>query len=236
MQVKDILDTARYDYLDDVEAARFEWDDSSMLRKINEAQRQACSRANLIYEDTLTEHSRITLVAGQASYALSPKVTVIENVIFDGNVLEKKTPHELDRSQPTWRTDTGMLDKTVYYTVRGRNIRFSRVPDASDAGQYVSLEVYRLPDADIVSTSEEPEIPEEHHLDLIYYVLHLCYKKQDADTYNQERSDYFLNRFTEIFGPAVSARVRQHQFESPNVLSFIPESYNGASIEEDEDW
>lgn len=236
MRVKDILDTARYDYLDDSESARFEWDDSSMLRKINEAQRQACNRANLLFDDSSTEHAKITLVNGRVSYALSSKLTVIEKVIFDGNVLEKRTPEQLDAEQPTWRTDTGMTDKAVYYMIRGRKIRFSRIPDATDAGKVISLEVYRLPDADIVSTYEEPEIPEENHLDLIYYVLHLCYKKQDADTFNQERSDYYLARFTEIFGPYVSAKVRQHQFESPVVMSFIPKAYNGASAEETEDW
>jgi hypothetical protein len=221
MQVSDILETARADYLNDT-ALDYLWDADSMLRKINEAQRQACNRANLIYDDSTPAYTRITLVAGQASYPLHPKLTVIENIILNGVIITKKTKENLDTQIPTWRTDSGMLNKEVYAVIKGRTLRFTPIPDATDAGGIVTLETYRLPAEDMMSLSDDPEIPEENHRDLIYWVLHEAYKKTDADTFNQDKSDYFLGRFNEIFGPYVPARVRQHQFENPKSLEFRP--------------
>ena len=225
MQVSSLITTVREDYTRDTNSDQYLWSDASLLRKFTEAERQACNRANLIYDDSTIEYTRITLVEDQSSYDLSNKITTIENIIFDSDVVVKKTKEELDVLQPTWRTDTGMTDKTLYAVISGRKLRFNYVPDAVDAGSYVYLEVHRLPDVDITSVSQEPEIPEEHQRDLIYWVLHECYKKQTADTFDQEKSDYYLARFNEIFGPAVSARVRQHQFENPRSTHIRPIAY-----------
>ena len=228
MQVSKLITQVREDYIDDADSSKYLWSDASLLRKFTEAERQACNRANLIYDDS-TYYTRLTLVSGQANYDIDPKITVVENIIFDGDVVVKKTREELDRLQPTWRTDTGMAGKVIYAVITGKQIRFNYIPDATDAGTYVYLEVYRLPDADIVTASQEPEIPEEYQRDLIYWVLHECYKKQDVDTFNQEKSDYFLARFDEVFGPYVSARVRQHQFENPRSTHVRPISYTSST-------
>lgn len=224
MQVSKLITQVREDYLDDTNSDAYLWSDASLLRKFTEAERQACNRANLIYDDS-TYYTSLTLVSGQASYDLDPKITVVENIIFDGDIVVKKTREELDKLQPTWRTDTGMADKVIYAVITGKQIRFNYIPDATDAGEVVSLEVYRLPDVDITSASQEPEIPEEYHRDLIYWVLHECYKKQDVDTFNQEKSDSFLARFDGVFGPYVSARVRRHQFENPRSTHIRPIAY-----------
>lgn len=235
MLPSDLITTARLDYLDD-KADPFLWDDKSLLRKISEAERQVCTRGDLIYDDTTAGYTKITLVNEQASYSFSQKLTVIENILFDGVIIEKKTKSQMDVISATWRTDAGMTGKVIYAVISGRKIRFSRIADATDAGKVVSLEVYRLPDEDITSTCQEFEIPEENHRDLIYWVLHECYKKQDADSFNQEKSDYYLERFNEVFGEPVSAKVRQHQFESPRTLSFTPSSYFKPSEVSDTDW
>jgi hypothetical protein len=237
MKVSDLITIIREDYCRDTNTKRPEWTDASLIRKFDAAQKQACNRANLLFDDTTTAYTRITLVSGRASYDIDPRVTTIEGVIFDGDKLTQKTQEELDRTQPTWRTDTGMLNKTVYFVIRGRKIRFNYVPDATDAGEVITLEVYRLPDEDIKSTSQEPELPEENHRDLIYWVLHENYRKQDADDFNQEKSDYFLGRFTEIFGPFVPARVRQHQMENPRSTTVRPTAYtSGRGVVTDFDY
>ncbi len=239
MLVSELITSVREDYLDDkADATNYLWPDKAMLRYFTEAERQACNRANLIYDDSTTAYTRITLVSGQSSYAIDPKVTVIENIIFDGKYITKKTKEDMDVLSPTWRTDSGMAGKTIYAVISGRKLRVSPVPDATDAGGYIYLEVYRLPDSSITYTHQEPEIPEENHRDLIYWVLHECYKKQDADTFNQERSDSFLARFNQIFGQPVSVLVRQHQFESPRSLILAPSSYTKTvdSGVDDDNW
>ncbi|MDD4995781.1 MAG: hypothetical protein PHW53_04960 [Patescibacteria group bacterium] len=224
MLASSLITTIREDYLNDA-TAEYLWSDANLLRKLTEAERQSCNRADLIYDDSTTAYTRITLVNGQASYNIDPIVTVVENIIFDNNYVIKKAKEDMDAISATWRTDSGMAGKTVYAVISGRKLRISPVPDATDAGGYVYLETYRLPADAITSTSQEPEIPEENHRDLIYWMLHECYKKQDADTFNQEKSDYYLARFNQIFGEPVSAKVRQHQFESPRSLILGPASY-----------
>jgi hypothetical protein len=236
MQAKTLIATAREDYLEDTNPASYLWSDASLLRKCSEAERQACNRANLLYDDTTRQYTQILLRNGISTYALDSKLTVIENIFFDGNFVIKRSKYALDAENPDWRTDSGMTGKTVYAVVQGRSIRFAPMPDLADAGKYVSLEVFRLPDSEITSTSQEFEIPEENHRDLIYWVLHECYKKQDEDTFNQEKSDYYLARFDQIFGPPVSARVRQHQFESPTVLQLTPKPQSSELFATDTDW
>jgi len=220
-----LIATVREDYLDDTNVNMPGWTDTSLFRKFTEAERQACNRANLIYDDSTLAYARITLVSGTASYTIDPKVTVVENIIFDGDIVIKKTREEMDRLQPTWRTDTGMTGKVIYAVITGNKLRFNYIPNATDAGLYVYLEIYRLPVDDLTNGSQEPEIPQEYHRDLIYWVLHESYKKQDTDTFDQEKSDYYLSRFNQIFGDPVSAKVRQHQFENPRSTTTRPIAY-----------
>jgi len=235
MLISELITTVRNDYLYDV-LFPYLWSDESLLRYFTEAERQACSRANLIYDDTTTAYTRITLVAGQASYALSPKITVVENILFNGAYITKKTKEDMDVLSPSWRSDTGMTGNTVYAVISGRQLRVSPVPNAADAGSYLYLETYRLPALAITDSSQEPEIPAENHRDLIWWVLHECYKKRDAEAYNPEQSEYYLFQFNQIFGNPVSALVRQHQFESPRSLTISAASYFKNAIDTDEDW
>lgn len=236
MLIADLIATIRTDYLYDT-VAPYLWDDDSLLRKLTEAQRQACNRANLIYDDSTPAYTRITLVNGQASYAFDQKLTVIENILFAGKYVTKKTKEEMDVISGTWRTDSGMTGKPIYAVISGHKLRLSPTPDATDAGGFVYLEVYRLPASGLASISDTLEIPEENHRDLLYWVLHECYKKpnEDGSIFNQEKADYNLMRFNQIFGPPVSAKVRQHQFESPRSLTLRPVNYAAASTVNDDD-
>ena len=233
MQAGSLMETIREDYLDDTESKL--WSDKRLFRALTEAERQSCNRANLIYDDSTSSYTQITLVNAIGSYSFNSKITVIDNILFAGQYVLRKTKEEMDVISSTWRTDTGMTGNTIYAVISGRKIRFSPIPDATDAGELVSLEVYRLPDDDIININQEFVIPEENHRDLIYWVLHECYKKQDADSFNQEKSDYYLARFNQIFGEPVSAKVRQHQFESPRILTLRPAPYTKATVTSDDD-
>lgn len=224
MLARELIRILREDFLDDNNLNKYLWDDPSLLRRLTEAERQVCQRVDVIFDDSTPRYCHIVLVEGVTSYDLSNKLTRIENVIFDGNVLEKTTIEDLDQEQPTWRADTKLTDNTVKFVVRGRKLRFNRVPTAEDAGKIIYLEVYRFPDQEIRSDNQSFEIPDENHRDLIWWVLHECYKKQDSDTFDQERSNQHLLRFNEIFGEPIPAAVRQHQFESPGSLFIHPKN------------
>ena len=112
MQIKDLIETVRCDYLEDTNQEKYLWSDHSLLRKFTEAERQACNRGNLIYDDSTPQYTQIKLVDGKASYGFDHKLTVIDKIFINGLEVEKKSKDELDRTNPTWRTDSGMTGKT----------------------------------------------------------------------------------------------------------------------------
>jgi len=91
-----------------------------------------------------------------------------------------------------------------------------------------------LPDEDIKTESQEFEIPEEYHRDLIWWVLYECYGKRDIDSFDNDKATEYLVMFNTIFGETVSAKVRQHQFESPRSLVIRP--ITNTRVAEDTDW
>lgn len=236
METSELITVLRNDYLDDT-VEEYLWSDEFLTRSLSESQRQACNRTDFLFDDSTASVTQITLVDGQASYTLNKKITAIEYVSFDGSELTHKSRHELNRDIPTWRTDTGMTNQTVYFTQRGHTIRFSRVPDATDAGKIVYLEVYRMPIDSLCQDYDEPEIPEEYHRDLIYWTLHEAFGKPDADGYDPDRSALYLQKFNDIFGGYVSSEVRLNQFNHDKTLRVRGIDY-GANLatSDGEDW
>lgn len=265
MNVADLITILREDYLDD-EASGYLWSDAFLLRALAEAEKQACNRCDMLYDDSSTE-VQINLKHNVASYTLSPKITAIERVEFNSREVIGKSKQELDRSNPSWRSLTGIVGVDVNYVINGRNIRFTPVPHGSkdaifvqadtptanvDTGdtwwdtdsatlyryngtgwvvspnatlRTVYMECYRLPYETQIDEDYEFEIPEEYHHDLIYWALHEAYKKQDADTFDQEKADYYLARFDQTFGKPVSAGVRMHSLQGNKVLTARPHAY-----------
>ena len=270
MNLEQLITSVRFDYLDDDPEStpkKYLWDDEFMFRAFTEAERQACNRQNLLYDDSSAEYTQIQLIDGQSSYDVPQKVTKIEYVGFEDLETVRQSKHELNRNNSDWRTETGMTDNPTQYFMRGHKLRFVPSPLASKDATFiqllepttgmvtddtwwdttnsllylysgsswvattnaslgtVSLEVFRLPECDLANTSDEPEIAEEYHRDLIYWVLHEAYKKQDADSFQQERSDDFLARFTEVFGEYISAEIRLNQMQQRGSLHLRPTRY-----------
>lgn len=285
MNIGELMDIVRADYLDDANSGHL-WPDTFLLRSFREAERQACNRANLLFDDSTRQLTQIKLLDGKASYPLSQKVNVIQYVGLGGVQIHQKSEEELNRKFPAWRTLTGLTKACPWFLVRGRNIRFVPTPTASQDATFVQdgvplggvdalgdavpllagdtwyntatavlsvfdgavwtanpnavlgvvqLEIFRAPLVECVDESYEPEIPEAYHRDLIYWVLHEAYKKQDGDTFNQERADYFLARFTQVFGDYVPAKVRLNQLEQDNSLTVRPAAYGRGRTGHD-DW
>ena len=226
------------DYLDNGSGtAKDLWDHAFLFRALNEAQEQACNRTNIIYDDSAAAITKINLVNGTATYKLDQRITVVDHVMFDSIKCTHVSKEEIEKGTPGWRALTGMTGKTIQYVIRGRTIRFVPSPNIDDAGKKVYLEVFRRPLDTLSDCSDSPEIPEEYHRSLIYWVLHEAYRKQDADTFNQERADYFLNKFNEIFGEYISAEIRVNNFEQPISMMLHGHNYTPTlTRDSQEDW
>lgn len=226
----ELISIIRTDYLDDNPEVAvgtpagdipYLWKDAFLYRALSEAQKQACKRMHLIYDDTSAATS-ITLVNNTHTYTLDASITKVEAVRFNGKAVVHKSRTELDEQDPEWRTYQGMIDNECRYAVRGHKIRFSPYPDATDAALPVTLEVFRLPTAVLDDAADVPEIDVQYHFPLIYWVLYEAYRKADADTRDLELSQLYLGQFVEVFGPEISAEVRLHVLESPKTLRLYP--------------
>lgn len=220
MDTADLIVRLNEDYLDDT--LGLATDDSlateeSLIRYFDEAQKEACRRMDLLYDEETAEACRHTLVAGKRVYPIDSRVTKLERVSYGGVDLPKKVESEYEGL--SWRSDTG--PPTSFYC-RGTSIYLHPVPTATEAGNALSLAVYRTPLDDMTCSDEELEIPAEFHQALIYWALYRVLSKRDEDINDPQGALYYLAKFTNVFGEEVPADVRIHQFESPWVTTLRP--------------
>ncbi|MBZ0158397.1 MAG: hypothetical protein K8I29_19540 [Alphaproteobacteria bacterium] len=212
MTLQEILDAARNDFLADKNTPKL-WSDDTLARYANEAEREACRRADLLIDSTTIAVCSIAVSANTASYALHGKIRrVLEAKLASQPVpLFLKTKGELDELYPEWRNETGT---PVYVIPNPTTVRLVPTPTATDT---LALEVVRLPLADMSLEDPDatPEIPEAYHFDLIDWICHLAYSKQDAETMDLEKAKLHEARFTAKFGPRPSALSETNRVRSP---------------------
>ena len=129
MNIEQLITSVRYDYLDDGPEStpkKHLWDDEFMFRAFTEAERQACNRQNLLFDDSTAFYTQLKLKSGQSTYDVPQLVTKVEYVGFEDAAIERQSKHEIERNNPAWRTLTGMAGKQVQYVMRGHKIRFIR--------------------------------------------------------------------------------------------------------------
>lgn len=154
MKASDIISLARNEYLGDSKTP-YLWSDTTLLANLNDAEREANERAELIRDkNTLSDAydlpvCSITLVSGQSEYAISQNITRINELILSstGEPIAPVTEKYLEVLWPTWRTATGT---PVCCLIEKGKIRFIPEPDASDT---VTLDVIRNPLNDLKLTA-----------------------------------------------------------------------------------
>jgi len=247
MEINDAITILREDYLSDVfdgwedatdaeKNDQFLWPDKALFRYLTEAERQACNRTDFLYDDSTSTIVELTVVEGQRDYKISDKITFIEEVRFNEQLISHISVEERDRYYSNWQSASGLGSNEIKYWIRRRKLFLSRTPDAVDAGSKIYLRVYRLPLDSITSTSDEFEIPEEYHKDLLMWALYEAYMKSDADGYDKGKSEEYLARFNQAFGQYVPSEVRLNQLQEPASLRPRAVNYLGNNTDEDADW
>jgi len=184
------------------------WDDTFVLGKLNEAEREAADRARLLFDDATVTVVDIAVTAGTAKYATSPLILDIERAFWV--VSDEATPlhlydrHELDRLRDDWRTESDTPTGLVW---DGVNVTLNRVPLVDGT---IHLEVHRLP-ATSFTASTSPEIPTIHHTELVSWALFRAFSVPDADGANPELAGVYLGRFERYFGRKRGANLRRSQ-------------------------
>jgi hypothetical protein len=208
-ELKTIL---RQDFLDDTADAPTNdapyWDGDTLDRYLYLAEREACKRSRLILDASTPAVCAVTLAEGEAEYELHESVLEVEAVTLpDGTPLQR-----------IHRDDLGILwlrtvGTPLVYWVRGRRLGFFPAPGSQYDDLTAGLEVYRLPLGPMAGDTSEPEIPEEHHQDLLYYAAYLALNRRDPDTRNQDGALENLAQFERIFGTIKDAEARERRRE-----------------------
>lgn len=171
------------------------WSNEELTRLINAAQIQACRSAFLLKNSTLS----IDVVADQPLYYIDKSIIKIKNAFLDstGNELRKVEIEDL-YSVPRWKNVAGLPNRYIVDYATGV-LRLYPIPVDDDT---ISLISYVLPQTTMDwSTKEidEPEIKEQFQLDMLYYAAYLAYQKENANTFDPNRSEKFKLLFESQF-------------------------------------
>lgn len=153
MNTQELLDFLRYDILDDnpdaptLTSSDYGWTDAFLLRQINHAQREACSRRRLITDSDTPAICQVALTSGTALYSLDSRVVMFDRALYGGDILEKTSKQRMDVLKAAWRVDTGSPTKFIQ---NGLNIRLYPIPTSAEDGEVLYLEdVWRRPLGDL---------------------------------------------------------------------------------------
>lgn len=160
--------------------------DAEIDANLNEAQREACSRACLI-EDSIS--TTIDISPTDTQYDLDPRIIdVIDITITIGT------------SEPSEFTDGWTLTET--------KLILDRAPSSEAT---LTLHAYLLPSAEMISDTDEPEIRPVYHAQMAEWAISLFYLVQDADMFDQNAADRYADRFTRAFGERPNALTQRNR-------------------------
>lgn len=205
--LRELLDDEKLPYL---------WQDSALVRYLNDAERQAARRAYLLIDRNTASICMLSLLASTASYTLHSKVLTIRRATVDSSeipliVYTKEEVDFLVNVGNTWESVNVGIPEIVIHEANDELI-FYPPPQSADTARF---EVARLPLVDLANVdTSSPEIPVMYHEDLILWGAHRAYMKNDSDSINMGLSKEYEDKFEKRFGPlptARSERIRRSQ-------------------------
>lgn len=192
--------------VDDTDAL---WSTAELTQYINQAVKEACFRVDLIIDENTASVCNVSVVDGTSDYALSPKILQIERVVYgdDKKVLSRVGHRNMDRKSKEWETEEGEPQNYLLDTQQ-RSIKLYPIPEADTTMYFV---VSRLPLVDLSADDDSPEIPEQYHYDLVYWVKKLALEKLDSEAHNLQASQMAEQIFNDRFGQRKDALWLEHK-------------------------
>lgn len=181
---------------EDVESEQLRWSNEELTRFIDEAQNRA-ARSSFLIKKSETAFD-ISVIAGTAEYSLDSRIIRLKDASLSstGRSLDPVEYEDMIGS-PFWRTETGT---PVQYIIdeSDKVIRLYPIPVANDT---ISFIYYRLPlsPLDWNDSTTDIEIPSEYQIEMLDYAAHLAYQKDEANTFDPQRSEYFRQKFASNF-------------------------------------
>lgn len=221
MKLAELLDELRVNILNDRSdrtggSSDYLWTDATLTRYINEAQRRFARKGLVIRDSKTADCCQITLVAGQKEYTLHPSVLAVISARYeDDNVDLARGGHsafDTYRQPDSYYFDPSQLsslppgkplafstDETLEADDNGSIstvvLRTYPTPTADQAGKKLLLRVVRLPLEPLKSNNSVPEIPEDHHIEMLDWAAYLALRIVDHDAGDPARANEFRASF-----------------------------------------
>jgi hypothetical protein len=199
------------------------WKNQDLVEYANWAEREACRRAHLLFDETEEGVASYTVAGGQAWVPLSRLVLFVDKAKWEGVPIYPHLYNVLQVAFPGWEAQ--VTGTPSLYVLNNGNIGLFPVPD--EEGGSLTLRVSRLPLADMRWAEKEtvsPEIGEQYHDLLVDGIMAQAYLKKDSQTFDAEGAQRHAALFERAFGPPVSAREENYQRnfvnEADRILTF----------------
>lgn len=215
MQVGEFI-TAFREMVQDKQTPHF-WSDERIVSYLNEAVQEACERARLIEDRSMT----LELEPGQDTYRLHASVFEVKRLTLRGRLLDETSVEDLDCQSPGWEMRTGQPRCFIFEPASGGLPAQVRLVPAPPAADTVGLTVYRGAKQALAANAPtaQPEIPLRFHTRLMDWVMHRAYLQQDADTFDPSKAATSLALFVQAFGERPDANVqRKHRDRRPPIV------------------
>ena len=201
---------------------------ATVIRYLNEAERKLCRDAWVLEDISTPLVCEIQLTENEPNYAFHKSILHVKAArLSDSDVDLLRVGYDDNRLLPYASVvDPDFWDVNIIYTeTPGRPQRYSadmgtrilRVrnkPDATAALLKLELSVVRMPLVEMTEADvdKEPEVPEEHHLELCKYAAGSCLANTadiDADLRSLGRA--WVNEFNALCDSAKRDRQRRQQ-------------------------
>ena len=190
------------------EAEPYFCSDERLNAYLNEAEREACIRAKLLYDASRS----VALVADQATYVLSvagAQFFLLDRFALGGvntyRPLPTSTIHQMDVLHPGWEEAASGVPEVVLMDQSPQKLRLWPAPWSDLAGVPLRLRGYRLPQRPMTADNDSPEIDPVWHDYLIDWARYRFYNTHDSDMYDPALAEKHLAKFERRFGVRPSA-------------------------------
>lgn len=237
MRLSDLLTELRENILHDrsdrvAGSPDYLWSDATLVRYINEAQRRFARKGLVIRDKTTPDVTQVTLQTGVDEYTLHPSVLAVisARLSTDPADLARAGHSAFDtyRQPDPYFFDTSALtslqpgkplaygtDETLGLddndSVSSVVLRVYPVPSAAYNNAIIKLRVVRLPVDDLTTNNLNavPEIPQDHHLEMLDWAAYLALRIVDIDGGAPNRAAEFRASFEAHVKEARDAAMRK---------------------------
>lgn len=176
------------------DAAPYLWQDTELLRYLNQAQLEFARRTHILSDDE-SAFTSFSTVAGTSTYEFDDRIIAITEIgleIDDGN--GNLSYHGLrDRTRNQLKNSYSQGRPTQYNVQVAQNkIRLYPVPDAVYT---VRMLVARKPLRDLQNGRDVPEIPEDYHLTLCNFAAMKALMNNDPERSQMQAATDFRGQW-----------------------------------------